>query len=103
MRASRLALDEGVYYAHFLILGGYGDTRENVRETIENSRRMEYTVMFPYAGMRIYPHTRLAELLYLPGFRPGRGAARGIGHGQGVGFPRRPAERAGGYAAVETK
>ena len=44
-----------------------------------------------------------AELLYLPGFRPGRGAARGIGHGQGVGFPRRPAERAGGYAAVETK
>lgn len=61
-RASRLALDEGVYYAHFLILGGYGDTRENVRETIENSRRMEYTVMFPYAGMRIYPHTRLAEL-----------------------------------------
>lgn len=62
VRASRLALDEGVYYAHFLILGGYGDTRENVRETIENSRRMEYTVMFPYAGMRIYPHTRLAEL-----------------------------------------
>ena len=61
-RASRLALDEGVYYAHFLILGGYGDTRENVRETIENSQRMEYTVMFPYAGMRIYPHTRLAEL-----------------------------------------
>ena len=62
VRASRLALDNGVYYAHFLILGGYGDTRENVRETIENSRRMEYTVMFPYAGMRIYPHTRLAEL-----------------------------------------
>ena len=31
-------------------------------ETIENSRRLEYTVMFPYAGMRIYPHTRLAEL-----------------------------------------
>lgn len=62
LHASRLALDNGVYYAHFLILGGYGDTRENVRETIENSRRLEYTVMFPYAGMRIYPHTRLAEL-----------------------------------------
>ena len=62
VRASRLALDNGVYYAHFLILGGYGDTREHVRETIENSRRLEYTVMFPYAGMRIYPHTRLAEL-----------------------------------------
>ena len=59
---ARLALDNGVYYAHFLILGGYGDTREHVRETIENSRRLEYTVMFPYAGMRIYPHTRLAEL-----------------------------------------
>lgn len=62
VRASQLALDNGVYYAHFLILGGYGDTRERVRETIENSRRLEYTVLFPYAGMRIYPHTRLAEL-----------------------------------------
>lgn len=61
-RASRLALECGVYYAHFLILGGYGDTRANVRETIENARRLEYTVLFPYAGMRIYPHTRLAEL-----------------------------------------
>ena len=112
MRASRLALDNGVYYAHFLILGGYGDTREHVRETIENSRRLEYTVMFPYAGMRIYPHTRLAELaaregvigpdddLLAPAYYIAPDFRR---DGQGVGFPRRPAERAGRYAAAETK
>ncbi|MFQ7502623.1 MAG: B12-binding domain-containing radical SAM protein [Alistipes finegoldii] len=68
-RASRLALDEGVYYAHFLILGGYGDTREHVRETIENSRRLEYTVMFPMRacasirtpGWRSWPHAKASS------------------------------------------
>ncbi|MFQ7386716.1 MAG: radical SAM protein [Alistipes sp.] len=42
-------------------------------------------------------------LLHRPGLRLGRGPQRSRRDGQGVGFPRRPAERAGRYAAAETK
>ena len=44
-----------------------------------------------------------AGLLHRPGLRLGRGPQRSRRDGQGVGFPRRPAERAGRYAAAETK
>lgn len=81
---------------------------------------MEYTVMFPYAGMRIYPHTRLAELAakegaigrdddllgptyYLSPDFDLEQVRRRRWPRQGMGVPRRPAERAGGYAAIETK
>jgi len=48
-------------YAHFLILGGYGETDETVNETYENSKLIENSVFFPFVGMRIYPGTKLQE------------------------------------------
>ncbi len=57
--ASELALKHNVYYAHFLILGGWGETSDTLRETMENSRKLRHTVFFPYVGMRIYPDTPL--------------------------------------------
>jgi radical SAM superfamily enzyme YgiQ (UPF0313 family) len=51
-----------IYFAHFLITGGYGETEDTVNEGFENSRRFDNTVFFPYIGMRIYPGTRLAKL-----------------------------------------
>lgn len=48
-------------YAHFLILGGYGETDETVNETYENSKLIENSVFFPFVGMRIYPNTKLQE------------------------------------------
>ncbi len=62
MATSKTALDNNVFYAHFLIFGGYGETSKTVRETIENSQKIRHSVFFPYIGMRIYPHTGLQNV-----------------------------------------
>lgn len=62
VRASEAALAEGVYYAHFLILGGVGETMASVERGIANARHIRHSVFFPYIGMRIYPHTALQRL-----------------------------------------
>ncbi len=49
-------------FAHFLILGGYGETEETLINTFENSKRIKRTVFFPFIGMRIYPGTKLYEI-----------------------------------------
>lgn len=61
-QASDLCVKHGVYYAHFLILGGYGETEKTIQETINNSKLLESTVYFPYIGMRIYPYTKLHQI-----------------------------------------
>lgn len=52
----------GVYFAHFLILAGYGETDQTIDETFENSKQIESSVFFPFIGMRIYPGTKLREI-----------------------------------------
>jgi len=59
---SRLCNEVGIYFCHFMIIGGYGETDQTVDESFENSKRIADTVFFPYVGMRIYPGTRLHEL-----------------------------------------
>ncbi len=49
----------GIDYAHFLILGGLGETEATLDESFENSKRIGKTVFFPFVGMRIYPGTVL--------------------------------------------
>ena len=51
-----------IYYAHFLILGGYGETEESLAETFENSMKIKNSVFFPFVGMRIYPGTELQKV-----------------------------------------
>jgi radical SAM superfamily enzyme YgiQ (UPF0313 family) len=58
----------GIYFSHFLILGGYGETEESINESFENSRRLQNTVFFPYIGMRIYPGTPLHKLALDEGY-----------------------------------
>jgi len=48
-------------FAHFLIIGGYGETDETVNETYENSKLIDNSVFFPFVGMRIYPGTKLQK------------------------------------------
>ncbi|MDR1103557.1 MAG: cobalamin-dependent protein [Tannerella sp.] len=52
----------GIFYAHFLILGGYGETDETLDETFAHSRELGLTVYFPYIGMRVYPRTKLCDI-----------------------------------------
>jgi len=49
-------------FAHFLILGGYGETVETLKETFINSAKIGRTVFFPFVGMRIYPNTKLYNI-----------------------------------------
>jgi radical SAM superfamily enzyme YgiQ (UPF0313 family) len=60
--ASDICYDLGIFYAHFLILGGIGETEQTLNETFENSKKLQHTVFFPFIGMRIYPKTELYEI-----------------------------------------
>jgi radical SAM superfamily enzyme YgiQ (UPF0313 family) len=56
---SSLCNELDIHYAHFLILCGYGETMDTLKETFENSKKFGRTVFFPFIGMRIYPDTPL--------------------------------------------
>ncbi len=60
---SELCNKIGIYFAHFLILAGYGETEVTLNETFENSKKIISSVFFPYIGMRVYPGTKLFELM----------------------------------------
>jgi radical SAM superfamily enzyme YgiQ (UPF0313 family) len=62
LEISKISSDLGIFFAHFLILGGYGETEQSLDETFENSKKIQRSVYFPYIGMRIYPHTELYKI-----------------------------------------
>jgi radical SAM superfamily enzyme YgiQ (UPF0313 family) len=62
LRISNLCNKLNIHYAHFLILGGYGESIETLTQTFENSKNFGRTVFFPLVGMRIYPNTELHAL-----------------------------------------
>lgn len=64
---SAICSDLGIFFAHFLILGGYGETEQSLDETFENSKKIPLSVFFPYIGMRIYPHTELFKIAVAEG------------------------------------
>ncbi|MGL5938341.1 MAG: B12-binding domain-containing radical SAM protein [Phocaeicola sp.] len=61
VRCSELALKNNIFYSHFLILAGWGEDKKQLTTTIENSKQLRHTVIFPYVGMRIYPKTLLHQ------------------------------------------
>ncbi|MBA4393573.1 MAG: B12-binding domain-containing radical SAM protein, partial [Desulfobacca sp.] len=56
------ALEAELHVAHYILLGGPGETEETVRETLHNAEKLTKTVIFFFCGIRIYPHTRLYDL-----------------------------------------
>lgn len=62
LRLSSWCNELDIYFAHFLILGGYGETNKSLKETFDNSKRIDNSVFFPFVGMRIYPGTELQKL-----------------------------------------
>lgn len=71
---SQMAGNLGIFHAHFLILGGYGETDATLDETFAHSTQLGLTVYFPYIGMRIYPETRLFEIAKAEGLITSREA-----------------------------
>ena len=53
------ALQAGLHVAHYLLLGGPGETEKTLDDTLDHMETLKKTVLFIFCGMRIYPHTDL--------------------------------------------
>jgi radical SAM superfamily enzyme YgiQ (UPF0313 family) len=62
LRWSQAAAAAGIHQAHFLILGGPGETMDTISQTFQRSREITPAAFFPYLGMRIFPHTPLHRI-----------------------------------------
>jgi len=62
-RTAQLCHREGLVFMYDLLLGGPGETRESLRETIEAVKRLSPHRVGPSLGVRIFPGTRLAAMV----------------------------------------
>jgi radical SAM superfamily enzyme YgiQ (UPF0313 family) len=69
--SSRLFSQAGISTSHFIIFGGPGETEATVRQGLANISRLEGTVVFACAGVRVMPGTEVHRLA----LRQGRLAA----------------------------
>ena len=67
-RVSRILGDYGVQRMGFLLLGGPGETRESVEQSLTFADSLNLEMVKVTTGMRIYPHTRLARIAVEEGF-----------------------------------
>jgi len=76
IRASaELAAAHKIEQCHFLILGGPGETRDTLEETLSNSRQLPDVVVLPVVGMRVYPGTTVFDEARRQGILPAGNAA----------------------------
>jgi radical SAM superfamily enzyme YgiQ (UPF0313 family) len=59
--ASRLLAEFGIRRMGFLLLGGPGETRESVEESLVFADSLNLDALKLTLGIRIYPHTNLAR------------------------------------------
>lgn len=57
--ASRLCTEMGVDFAHYMLFGGPGETRETMLESFALMDELEPTAVITMTGIRIYPNTAL--------------------------------------------
>jgi radical SAM superfamily enzyme YgiQ (UPF0313 family) len=60
--SSRLLADHGIGRMGFLLLGGPGETRETVSESLAFVEKLDLEAVKVTIGLRIYPHTELARV-----------------------------------------
>ncbi len=59
LAAHRAAVAAGLNVAHYLLLGGPGETPATLVETLSRVDNLRDSVLFLFSGMRIYPDTKL--------------------------------------------
>jgi radical SAM superfamily enzyme YgiQ (UPF0313 family) len=60
--AARMLCDHGIHTMGFLMLGGPGETRDTVEETLAFVSALNLDAMKITIGIRIYPQTKLAKV-----------------------------------------
>jgi radical SAM superfamily enzyme YgiQ (UPF0313 family) len=61
-RTSQILGDSGIFRMGFLLLGGPDETRDTVLESLHFAESLNLEAMKLTSGIRIYPHTRLADM-----------------------------------------
>ncbi|MEJ2717624.1 MAG: radical SAM protein [Deltaproteobacteria bacterium] len=61
-RASKILADHGIRQTGFLLLGGPGETRETVEESLSFADSLKLDAVKITRGIRIYPYTELARI-----------------------------------------
>lgn len=61
-RASKLIGDHGIRRMGFLLLGGPGETKQSVEESLAFADSLQLEAMKITVGIRIYPHTALSHI-----------------------------------------
>jgi len=59
---SKMLEDHGINRTGFLLLGGPGETKETVLESLSFADSLDLEAMKVTAGIRIYPHTKLSRI-----------------------------------------
>ena len=67
-RVSRILGDYGVQRMGFLLLGGPGETRKSVEQSLTFADSLNLEMVKVTTGIRIYPHTPLARIAVEEGF-----------------------------------
>ena len=62
LKTHERAVAAGLNVAHYILLGGPGETRQTIEETLFAVEKLKKTVIFIFSGMRIYPHTALYDI-----------------------------------------
>ena len=66
-KAHEQARSAGIHTAHYLLLGGPGESETTVRETLDALEHLEKAVLFFFIGIRIYPWTTLYDMALAEG------------------------------------
>jgi radical SAM superfamily enzyme YgiQ (UPF0313 family) len=66
-RTAEVCHQEGIVFMYDLLLGGPGETRESMRETIETMKKLSPDRVGTSLGVRIFPQTKMAELVQKQG------------------------------------
>lgn len=56
------AVAAGVHAAHYLLMGGPGESVSTIKETLDSIENLKKTVLFFFFGIRIYPQTALYDI-----------------------------------------
>jgi radical SAM superfamily enzyme YgiQ (UPF0313 family) len=62
LRADAAARAAGLHVAHFMALGGPGETAGTLEETLDGCEQLDGASLFFFCGLRIYPGTELWEV-----------------------------------------
>jgi radical SAM superfamily enzyme YgiQ (UPF0313 family) len=62
LAAHRAARAAGLYVAHYIMLGGPGETLQTAQATLQACEKLDHAALFFFCGVRIYPSTPLHQI-----------------------------------------